>query len=96
MKHCAIQQSNFAACEDMMRSYSDKKDAVVCPKPRRIRSLRWHVSHQQELCDSRAGPDLLDIILTKGGGIVDHQSVAQVASSPPFFLGHRRAEYLTH
>ncbi|KAJ8562997.1 hypothetical protein K7X08_031449 [Anisodus acutangulus] len=73
----------------MMRSYSDKKDGVVCPKPRRIspmRPLRWHVSHQQDLCDSRAGADLLDIILTKGGGGVD-QSAAQVALSPPFFCG---------
>ncbi|XP_060183586.1 uncharacterized protein LOC132613541 [Lycium barbarum] len=89
MSHCGIQQSNFAACEEMMRSYSDKKDGVVCPKPRRIspmRSLRWHVSHQQDLCDSRAGADLFDIILTKGGGSVD-QSAAQVASSPPFFCG---------
>ncbi|XP_055802125.1 uncharacterized protein LOC129871249 [Solanum dulcamara] len=93
MNHCAIQQSNFAAREEMMRSYSsisDKKDAVVCPKPRRIspmRPLRWHVSHQQDLCDSRAGADLLDIILTKGGGNSVDQSATQVASSPPFFCG---------
>lgn len=73
MNHCAIQQSNFAACEEMMmRSYSsisDKKDAVICPKPRRLgggpmRPLRWH---QQDFCDSRSGADLLDIILTKVG-----------------------------
>lgn len=91
MNHCAIQQSNFAACEEMMmRSYSsisDKKDAVVCPKPRRLgggpmRPLRWH---QQDFCDSRSGADLLDIILTKGGGV--DQPAAQVASSPPFFCG---------
>ncbi|KAL3338541.1 hypothetical protein AABB24_027593 [Solanum stoloniferum] len=93
MNHCSIQQSNFAACEEMRRSYSsisDKKDAVVCPKPRRIsptRPLRWHVSHQQDLCDSRAGADLLDIILTKGDGSSVDQSAAQVASSPPFFCG---------
>ncbi|KAK6788672.1 hypothetical protein RDI58_012470 [Solanum bulbocastanum] len=73
------------------------QDALVCPKPRRlgllnatitepIRPLRWHVSHQQELCDSRAGADLLDIILAKGGG-TDQSSAAQVASSPPFFCG---------
>lgn len=54
MNHCAIQQGAFAACEDMWSSVSDKKDAVVCPKPRRIgllnatinepiRPLRWHV-----------------------------------------------------
>ncbi|XP_027773029.1 uncharacterized protein LOC107020874 isoform X1 [Solanum pennellii] len=102
MNHCAIQQGAFAACEDMwssVSSISDKKDAVVCPKPRRlgllnatitepIRPLRWHVSHQQELCDSRAGADLLDIILAKvGGGGADQSSAAQVASSPPFFCG---------
>ncbi|KAJ8564728.1 hypothetical protein K7X08_001188 [Anisodus acutangulus] len=92
MNHCATQRSNFAAREEMMRSYSsisDKKDGVVCPKPRRfspMRPLRWHVSHQQDLCDSRAGADLLDIILTKGGSGVD-QSAVQVASSPPFFCG---------
>ncbi|XP_009608093.1 uncharacterized protein [Nicotiana tomentosiformis] len=97
MNHCAIQQGAFAACEDMWSSISDnKKEAVVCPKPRRLgllnatvnepfRPLRWHVSHQQELCDSRAGADLLDIILAKGGGA--DQSSAQVASSPPFFCG---------
>ncbi|KAF3649987.1 putative 50S ribosomal protein L15, chloroplastic-like [Capsicum annuum] len=86
MNHCAIQQSNVAACEEMMRS---KKDALVCPKPQRIspmRSLRWHFSHQQDLCDSRSGADLLDIILPKGCVGVD-QSAAQVASSPPFFCG---------
>ncbi|KAJ8570152.1 hypothetical protein K7X08_006729 [Anisodus acutangulus] len=76
-----------------------KQDVVVCPKPRRlgllnvainepIRPLRWHVSHQQELCHSRAGADLLDIILAKGGnGGADQSSAAQVASSPPFFCG---------
>ncbi|CAN4112924.1 unnamed protein product [Withania somnifera] len=85
MNHCAIRQSNFAACEEMMRSYSDKKDAVICPKPRRIspmRSLRWHVSHQQDLCDSRAGADLLDIILAKCGSISCTSSVVA-----PFFCG---------
>lgn len=93
MNHCSIiQPSNFAACEEMRRSYSSisDMDAVVCPKPRRvspIRPFRWHhVSHQQDLCDARAGAELLDIILPKGGGSVD-QSAVQVASSPPFFCG---------
>ncbi|CAL5399649.1 unnamed protein product [Camellia sinensis] len=99
MNHCAVQQKNaFAACEEMRSSVSvcfstsDRRETVVCPKPRRlaldpIRSLRWHVSHQQELCESKAGTDLLDIILPKGsyGG---EQSYAPVASSPPpFFCG---------
>ncbi|PIN22545.1 hypothetical protein CDL12_04738 [Handroanthus impetiginosus] len=76
----------------------DKKGTVVCPKPRRLglihttldpsytRSLRLHVSHQQEDCDAKAGNELLDIILAKGGNGAD-QSVTQVASSPPFFSG---------
>ncbi|KAF2311086.1 hypothetical protein GH714_019426 [Hevea brasiliensis] len=44
------------------------------------------VSHQAEVCDSKAGTDLLEIILTKGGCGVE-QSCTQVASSPPFFCG---------
>ncbi|CAI9756067.1 unnamed protein product [Fraxinus pennsylvanica] len=76
------------------------KEAVVCPKPRRVGliqaatafngpptgPLRWHSSHQLEACDAKAGNELLDIIFAKGGFGAD-QSVAQVASSPPFFSG---------
>ncbi|KAK6252662.1 hypothetical protein QUC31_014382 [Theobroma cacao] len=77
---------------------TDRRETMVCPKPRRlsllnatfndhpVRSLRWQLSHQAELCDSKAGSDLLDMILTKGGCAVE-QSCAQVASSPPFFSG---------
>ncbi|KAL0424745.1 UNVERIFIED_CONTAM: hypothetical protein Sradi_1009300 [Sesamum radiatum] len=104
MNHCAIQQNSFAACEEIWASAAavgrsvDKKEAVVCPKPRRLglihttldpsyaRPLRWHMSHQQEDCDAKAGNELLDIILAKGGSSSD-QSVAQIASSPPFFCG---------
>ncbi|XP_057963394.1 uncharacterized protein LOC131154569 [Malania oleifera] len=102
MNHCAIQQQNaFAAREEMNRSsvslpLSDRRDPVVCPKPRRLgllnatindhmRPLRWHLSHQAEVCDAKAGSDLLDIILTKGGYSADQ--TPQVASSPPFFSG---------
>jgi len=93
MNHCAIQQNAFAGREEMRREH------VICPKPRRlgllnatvndhpIRSLRWHLSHQAELCDSKAGIDLLDLILTKGGGCGVEQAPPQVASSPPFFCG---------
>ncbi|KAL2559006.1 hypothetical protein Fot_03745 [Forsythia ovata] len=117
MNRCAIQQKSFASCEEMRgggggRSMSicvDKKETVVCPKPRRVglthatrptttttpttmlndppvRPLRWLFSHQQEVCDSKAGNELLDIILAKGGYGAE-QSVAQMASSPPFFSG---------
>lgn len=57
MNHCAIQQNTFLACEEMRASVtvsvsiSDKRDTVVCPKPRRvgifdtvndpIRPMRW-------------------------------------------------------
>ncbi|MCD7473135.1 hypothetical protein HAX54_014761 [Datura stramonium] len=64
-------------------SIPDKKDAVVCPKPRRlgllnatinepIRPLRWHV---RLICGYHP---------RKGGGGADQSSAAQVASSPHF------------
>ncbi|KAB1221065.1 hypothetical protein CJ030_MR3G018950 [Morella rubra] len=79
---------------------SELREHVICPKPRRlglfnattindqpVRPLRWHLSHQSELCDSKAGSDLLDIILTRGGGCGVEQAPPHVASSPPFFCG---------
>ncbi|KAK2635180.1 hypothetical protein Ddye_029972 [Dipteronia dyeriana] len=79
------------------------KDYLVCPKPRRLgllnaaaindpqplRPLRWNLSHQAENFDSKAGSDLFDIILPKGGygGHGTEQSCTQLASSPPFFCG---------
>ncbi|XWS48298.1 hypothetical protein CRYUN_Cryun13aG0063200 [Craigia yunnanensis] len=66
-------------------------DSVVCPKPRRLsdhtRTFRWPTNcYQTEMVDSKAGTELLDIILTKGGfGAEKHGN--QVASSPPFFCG---------
>ncbi|KAJ4972769.1 hypothetical protein NE237_005943 [Protea cynaroides] len=99
MNHCGFQQNTFSVCEDMRSAVpvSDWRDVVVCPKPRRLggfnhvvndpRPLRWQLSsHQAELCDSKAGSELLDIILTKGGYGAE-QSTNQVASSPPFFCG---------
>jgi hypothetical protein len=97
MNHCAIQQTSFAACEEIWAGAAgrslEKKETVVCPKPRRIgpnyayaRPWRWHVSHQQEDCDAKVGNELLDIILGKGGSNAD-QSASQVAASPPFFSG---------
>ncbi|KAL6963344.1 hypothetical protein U1Q18_047123, partial [Sarracenia purpurea var. burkii] len=57
MNHCAVQKKNaFATGEETKSfvSFSDKRETMVCPKPRRlgllntgvtdpIRSLRWHV-----------------------------------------------------
>ncbi|THG16529.1 uncharacterized protein LOC114272987 [Camellia sinensis] len=72
-------------------------DSVFCPKPRRIglsnpsindqiRPSRWHLNHQTEIYESKAGMELLDIILTKGSYSAE-KSNNQVASSPPFFCG---------
>ncbi|KAK4789042.1 hypothetical protein SAY86_020361 [Trapa natans] len=95
MNHCVIQKNAFLAREEMRR------EAVVCPKPRRLclltpaasdypmRPLRWHLSNQSELHDSKSGADVLDIILEKGGSIYGaEQACAQItSSSPPFFCG---------
>ncbi|XP_011622574.1 uncharacterized protein LOC18432091 isoform X2 [Amborella trichopoda] len=92
MHHCAVQNA-FAACEEMMRTslnIAEKKEPVVCPKPRRIapfnqpmysdavRPLRWQLSHPTDQMDSNASNELLDIILTKG---------EYVGCSPPYFCG---------
>jgi len=95
----------FAAFEEMRRSVSaydrtayDRREAVVCPKPRRIGLLNTGVNdpiirplrcHHPELFESKAGTDLLDIILPKVGYGGEQQSCAQAAaaSSPPFFSG---------
>lgn len=100
MNHCVVPQNAFPTCEEMRNSVPmpDRRDTVVCPKPRRlglfgnalpdpIRPLRWHLSHQSELPDSKAGTELLDIILTKGAYGSSEQSPGQVASSPPYFCG---------
>ncbi|KAL8035185.1 hypothetical protein ABFX02_12G080600 [Erythranthe guttata] len=107
MNHCAIQQNSYSAREEIWAAAAaaasgrsvEKKEKVVCPKPRRLgvintithdyafaRPLRWHVSHQQEDYDAKAGNELLDIILAKGNSGKD-QSIPQIASSPPFFSG---------
>ncbi|XP_010549926.1 PREDICTED: uncharacterized protein LOC104820949 [Tarenaya hassleriana] len=97
MNRCSLQQNAFVSRDEMRGGFvpiSDPKDPVVCPMPRRvgilannvIRPLRLHMSQASEVCDSKAGADLLDIILRKedyGTG----QSLLSVASSPPFFCG---------
>ncbi|OAY67118.1 hypothetical protein ACMD2_12569, partial [Ananas comosus] len=88
----AMQQSAFATCEEVRAPPAgpDRRSPVFCPKPRRlgplspvdpVRPLRWHVSHQADLSEPKAGAELLDLFLTKGG------DQSNVASSPPFFCG---------
>ncbi|KAL7588625.1 uncharacterized protein LOC111911232 [Lactuca sativa] len=93
MNHCRIQQNtNFSSFGN--------GDHVVCPKPRRlnlfdtsmnepVRPLRWLMCNQQETYESKAGPELLDLIFAKGGGYgSSEQTCTQAAaSSPPFFCG---------
>ncbi|PWA98157.1 hypothetical protein CTI12_AA022050 [Artemisia annua] len=77
----------------------DNGEPMVCPKPRRlslfsstanepVRPLRWQMCYQSEGFESKAGPELLDIIFSSKG-VSDHTSGAatQLASSPPFFSG---------
>ncbi|XP_044467116.1 uncharacterized protein LOC123197008 isoform X2 [Mangifera indica] len=95
MNICAYHQRNAmgGVCEEE-RSF----DSVVCPKPRRlgllnpaindpIRHLRWPANYQSEVGASKAGTELLDLILAKGSYGAE-RSGGQVASSPPpFFSG---------
>ncbi|XP_074309458.1 uncharacterized protein LOC141643951 [Silene latifolia] len=94
--YCAIQQ-NVVVSSSPRNNMSDCRSSVVCPKPRRVGHLssatadpfrppRWHLGHQGEVFDARAGSELLDIILSKGGQVAERLST-QVASSPPFFCG---------
>ncbi|KAF8081074.1 hypothetical protein N665_0908s0029 [Sinapis alba] len=97
MNHCNFQQNAFMSREEMMGF--DRKDLVVCPKPRRvgllannlIRPLRLHMSQQaaSDLCDSKAGAELLDIIRRKedNNGTIGQLLSSPVSSSPPYFPG---------
>ncbi|KAJ3692381.1 hypothetical protein LUZ60_012731 [Juncus effusus] len=90
MNHYAM-RSPLATCEEVRSPYSDRRNPVFCPKPRRvgpvpaadpILPLRWHACYQTDLCDSKAGSDLLDMFLPKG-----EEPQSPVSSSPPFFIG---------
>ncbi|XP_073020168.1 uncharacterized protein [Primulina eburnea] len=58
----------------------ERRGTVICPKPRRLglnhtilydpypmTPRRWHICHQQEVCEANAANEVLDIILAKGG-----------------------------
>ncbi|XP_021859899.1 uncharacterized protein [Spinacia oleracea] len=103
MNRWEIQQNAMVVgCEEMRgpsaASLSDRNGSVlVRPKPRRIHflattnltmSLRWQRSQQQDVCDSKAGAELLDMILRKEGhGEGRSCSGREMASSPPFYCG---------
>ncbi|XP_022735353.1 uncharacterized protein LOC111288635 isoform X2 [Durio zibethinus] len=82
--------------KDMGRMEERGFDSVVCPKPRRLglfnssadhtRIFRWpNNCYQTEIIDSKAGTELLDLILKEGYGAEKPSN--QVASSPPFYCG---------
>lgn len=99
------QNTTFASSREEMRSSVSLSvtfgngEPMVCPKPRRlglftttndsVRPLRWQMCYQSEGYESKAGPELLDIIFAKGGGYggSSEQTCTQIASSPPFFSG---------
>ncbi|CAF2136178.1 unnamed protein product, partial [Brassica napus] len=82
-------------CNIQQNAFMSREDLVVCPKPRRvgllsnniIRPLRFHMSQTAtDLCDSKAGAELLDIIRRKEE---DKGTIGQLLSSspPPYFPG---------
>ncbi|CAN7005595.1 hypothetical protein BRARA_C00707 [Brassica rapa] len=87
MNHCNFpQNAAFMSREETMGF--DCNDLVVCPKPRRvgvgllIRPLRLHMSQAaSDLCDTKAGAELLDIIRRK------EDNNGTISSSPPYFYG---------
>jgi len=88
MDYCAKQLNSFVACEEMRGPFcaAERRNPVFCPKPRRLseltadaeRPIRWQANYTVDPSESKAGAELLEIFLTKGG---------EVASSPPFFCG---------
>ncbi|KAJ8773067.1 hypothetical protein K2173_028244 [Erythroxylum novogranatense] len=91
------QKSSVAACEEGRIGMVLMEESVVCPKPRRLsvlnsslndhnRSRRLSLNYQSVMGDSRAGSELLDMILNKGDYSVERSST-QVALSPPFYCG---------
>ncbi|ESQ49859.1 hypothetical protein EUTSA_v10021646mg [Eutrema salsugineum] len=93
MNHCKLQQNAFKS-RDESRGFAPitchPLDSLVCPKPCRVPNnlfppFRLHSSPSEsgaaDVCDSKAGADLLDIIRRK------EETLSAVTSSPPFFLG---------
>ncbi|XP_057976881.1 uncharacterized protein LOC131161604 [Malania oleifera] len=96
MNHFEVQQNAFWACEETRSAFvSDRREPVVCPKPRRVsmlinspgRPLRCYPSHPAEVCESKAGVELLDMILMKEGNGAGQSMTHMASSPPPFFCG---------
>ncbi|KAL0745005.1 hypothetical protein Bca101_100847 [Brassica carinata] len=91
MNHCNLQQNAFMSPHDESRGSIVPVSSVFCPKPRRVSILSNNVIHPcrshssqpgaADVCDSKAGAELLDILRRK------EETLSGAASSPPFFLG---------
>ncbi|KAK4354336.1 hypothetical protein RND71_026530 [Anisodus tanguticus] len=88
MNKFAYRQNALVGFGEISRS-----NGVVCPKPRRANESFitappfLHINSEEEKgCDSKAGTELLDMILTKGRYDVEYINF-QLDSSPPFFCG---------
>ncbi|KAL9272431.1 hypothetical protein AKJ16_DCAP08565 [Drosera capensis] len=80
MNGCGIQQT---AIESSMDARSDGRRFVVCPKPRRPATAKFVLD---ELSGSKAGSELLDLIITMEGHELSRSNY-QTASLPRFFSG---------
>ncbi|GAB2226591.1 hypothetical protein Droror1_Dr00022402 [Drosera rotundifolia] len=80
MNRCGIQQT---AMESSVETRSDGRRFIVCPKPRRPALFNFVLD---EISGSKAGSELLDLIITKEGHELSRSNY-QTASSPRFFSG---------
>ncbi|CAL0314644.1 unnamed protein product [Lupinus luteus] len=95
MNYYDLQKNAYGACEGLRGSLpiTNQNGPIICPKPCRvgvltnmsIRPLRWTFSQQVEESDSKAGAELLDIILKKE--TYEEEYANQLVSSPPYFFG---------
>ncbi|KAK6773592.1 hypothetical protein RDI58_028830 [Solanum bulbocastanum] len=83
--------NKFAYCQNGLVSFReiDVSKGVACPKPRKSRANEpfstnatlLQINQEVEVCDLKAGTEILDLILTKGRYDVDY------SNSNPFFCG---------
>ncbi|XP_008465783.2 uncharacterized protein LOC103503385 [Cucumis melo] len=74
-------------CEEMRSAATDRRERIVCPKPRRLGLIN-------DTCNDnpfrhRFDSDAMDLLFLKGGCGLEkfNSSNTQLASSPPYFCG---------
>lgn len=90
----AVQQNAFSVREEMLSAAAvDRRERVVCPKPRRLGVINATTvvndNPFRHRFDTIAANDALDLLFFKGGcGLENFNSTnTQLASSPPYFCG---------